>query len=70
MPTLSSTEYVRRHRKRVREQGKTEILLTLPVETVAMLDRLRESQGAASRGAVVVSLIHQVTEAGNELKTA
>jgi metal-responsive CopG/Arc/MetJ family transcriptional regulator len=65
-----STEHVRRHRKRIREQGKTEILLTLPVEVVEMLDRLRASQGVRSRGDVVSFLTRQVTEAGNELKQA
>lgn len=64
-----SAEYQRRHRERIRQQGKTEILLKLPVEAVALLDRLRESQGAATRGDVVVSLIQRATEAGNELKT-
>ena len=52
MPIPSSTEYVRRHRQRLREQGKTEILLTLPLEVVETLDRLRESQGVRSRGDV------------------
>ena len=70
MTTPTSTEHVRRHRKRIREQGKTEILLTLPVEAVETLDRLREVHGAPSRGAVVVSLLRQVMEAGNDLKTA
>ena len=65
-----STEHVRLHRKRIREQGKTEILLTLPVEVVEMLDRLRASQGVRSRGDVVAFLTRQVTEAGNELKQA
>ena len=70
MTTPYSTVHVRRHRKRIREQGKTEILLTLPVEVVETLDRLRESQGVRSRGDVVVSLVQQLQEAGNELKNA
>jgi metal-responsive CopG/Arc/MetJ family transcriptional regulator len=65
-----STEHVRLHRKRIREQGKTEILLTLPVEVVETLDRLRASQGVRSRGDVVASLVQQLQEAGNELKIA
>jgi len=67
----SSAEHVRLHRQRKREQGKTEILLTLPVETVEALDRLRTIQGAPNRGVVVaslVSLVQQLQEAGNELK--
>jgi hypothetical protein len=66
----SSAESQRRHRQRLREQGKTEVLLKLPVEAVEALDRLRATQGGATRGDVVVSLIRQVTEAGNELKQA
>jgi hypothetical protein len=66
----SSTESQRRHRQRLREQGKTEVLLKLPVEVVETLDRLRAVHGGATRGDVVVSLIRQITEAGNELKTA
>lgn len=65
---LSSAESQRRHRQRLREQGKTEVLLKLPVEVVATLDRLRVIHGGGTRGDVVVSLIRQVTEAGSELK--
>jgi metal-responsive CopG/Arc/MetJ family transcriptional regulator len=66
----SQAEYQRRHRQRFRDEGKTEILLKLPKEDVALLDHLREVQGAANRSDVVVSLIRQLTEAGNELKNA
>jgi hypothetical protein len=65
----SEAKYQRRHRERLREQGRTEILLHLPIEDVKTLDRLRAIQGAANRGDVVQALIRQVTEAGNELKT-
>ncbi len=64
------TERQRRYRERIREKGKTEILLTLPVETVEILDRLRAAQGVSCRGDVVASLIRQAMEAGNELKIA
>jgi hypothetical protein len=66
----TSAEHQRRHRARLRQQGKTEVLLKLPVEAVAILDRLRESQGVASRGDVVVSLIQRATEAENALTQA
>lgn len=60
----------RRYRERLREQGKTEVLLKLPVEVVEVLDRLRTAQGVSCRGDVVVSLIRRATEAGYELKSA
>jgi len=66
----SSVDSQRRRRQRLRAQGKTEILVMLPLEDVEVLDRLRAVQGVASRGDVVASLIRQVTEAGNALKTA
>ena len=70
MTIPTSTKHVRLHRKRIREQGKTEILLTLPVEVVEILDRLKAAQGACNRGEVVAFLTRQATEAGNELKQA
>jgi metal-responsive CopG/Arc/MetJ family transcriptional regulator len=60
----------RRYRSRLREQGNTQILLKLPLEIVEALDRLREVQGVSSRGDVVVSLVQQLQEANNELKSA
>lgn len=60
----------RRYRERLREQGKTEILLKMPLEAVEVLDRLRTAQGVSCRGDVVVSLIRQATEAEYELKRA
>ena len=66
----SSTEGVRRYRARIRQQGVTEILLRLPVETVEAIDRLREMRGAANRSAAVALLIHRALEAESELKTA
>lgn len=64
------TERQRRYRERIRQQGKTEVLLKLPVEAVEALDRLRAAQGVSCRGDVVVSLIRQAIEAANVLKTA
>ena len=60
----------RRYRERLREQGKTEVLLQLPVEIVKVLDRLRAAQGASCRGDVVVSLIQRATEADSALTKA
>ncbi len=65
-----SAEYQRRYRQRIREEGKTEVLLTLSVEEVEIMDRLRAVQGASSRGDIVGALIRRVAEAGYELKSA
>lgn len=65
-----SVQYVRRYRERMLQQGAKEVLLKMPVETIAKIDRLRDARGAASRSDVVVSLIQQALEAASELKTA
>ena len=64
------TECVRRYRARLQRQGAREVLIKLPVETIATIDRLRDERGEHSRGDVVASLIQQALEAENELKTA
>ena len=66
----SSTESQRRRRKRLREEGQTEILIALPREHVELLDRLRAMQGAANRGDVIASLIRKLTEAERALSSA
>lgn len=65
-----SAEYSRRYRQRMREEGKTEVLLTLSIEEVEIMDRLRAVQGASSRGDVVGALMRKVAGADYELKTA
>ena len=66
--TSAQVQYVRRYRERIQQQGAKEVLLKLPVETIATIDRLRDSRGAASRSDVVASLIHRALEAESELK--
>ena len=63
-------EKQRRYRERLRKEGKTEVLLKLPIEVVEVLDRLRTAQGVSCRGDVVVSLIQRATEAENALTQA
>jgi len=65
-----SAEYSRRYRQRMREEGKTEILLTLSLEEVEIMDRIKAAQGASSRSDAMGALMRQVAEAGYELKTA
>jgi metal-responsive CopG/Arc/MetJ family transcriptional regulator len=65
-----SAEYSRRYRERIQQQGAREVLLKLPVDTVATIDRLRDAEGAASRSDIVASLIRRALEAENELRTA
>jgi metal-responsive CopG/Arc/MetJ family transcriptional regulator len=65
-----SAEYVRRYRERIQQQGAREVLLKLPVETIATIDRMRDAKGAASRSDIVASLIHRALEAENALRTA
>ena len=65
-----SAEYVRRYRERIQQQGAREVLLKLPVETIATIDRMRDAKGVASRSDIVASLIHRALEAENALITA
>ena len=65
-----SAEYVRRYRERIQQQGAREVLLKLPVETIATIDRMRDAKGAASRSDIVASLLHRALEAENALRTA
>lgn len=70
MTDAAQIERVRRYRQRLRMNGKTQVLLNLPVEIVEALDRLRDSQGASCRGDVVASLVaavEQNKESGNDL---
>ena len=72
MTDAAQIERVRRYRQRLREKGKTQVLLNLPVEIVEALDCLRDSRGASSRGDVVASLVAAVErnkESGNDLAT-
>lgn len=68
--TSPSVQYVRRYRERIQQQGAKEVLLKLPVETIATIDRLRDARGAANRSDIVASLIYRALEAENALKTA
>jgi metal-responsive CopG/Arc/MetJ family transcriptional regulator len=65
-----SAEYVRCYRERIQQQGAREVLLKLPVETIATIDRMRDAEGAASRSDIVASLLHRALEAENALRTA
>jgi hypothetical protein len=65
-----SAEYSRRYRQRMREGGKTEVLLTLSFEEVEIMDRLKAVQGASSRSDAIGALIRQKAEDQPELKTA
>ena len=51
-------EWVRRYRARLQRQGAREVLIKLPVETIATIDRLRDERGERSRSDVLASLIH------------
>jgi len=62
------TECVRRYRARLQRQGAREVLIKLPVETIATIDRLRDERGERSRSDVLASLIHRALEGESEPK--
>lgn len=57
--TATSTEKTRAYRQRLRESGGEEVLITLPRETIAMLDDVKERQGLRSRSQALMQLIEQ-----------
>ena len=62
-------ESVRRYRARLQREGIREVLIKLPVETIATIDRWRDERGESSRGDVLASLIQAAVEDADELKT-
>jgi len=62
-------ESVRRYRARLQREGIREVLIKLPVETVAAIDRRRDERDERSRSDVLASLIQAALEDENELKT-
>ena len=62
-------ESVRRYRARLQREGIRKVLIKLPVETVAAIDRRRDERGERSRSDVLASLIQAALEDENELKT-
>jgi hypothetical protein len=61
-------EWVRRYRARLHREGVREVLIKLPVETLATIDRWRDERGERSRSDVLVSLIHRALEDESEPK--
>lgn len=59
---LATDERSARYRQRIRAAGVQEVLVHLPVETVAFLDGIKEREGLRSRSQVLLQLI----EAGRE----
>ena len=59
---------MRRYRARLEREGIREVLIKLPVETIATIDRWRDERGERSRGDVLASLVQAVLENENELK--
>lgn len=55
----TSTEKTRAYRQRLRASGGEEVLFTLPRETIAMLDAVKERQGLRSRSQALIKLIEQ-----------
>lgn len=55
----TSTAKTRAYRQRLRANGGEEVLFTLPRETIAMLDDVKERQGLRSRSQALMQLIEE-----------
>jgi len=49
----------RAYRRRLAAQGKCQLIVALPRETVALIDELKQRQGLRSRSKVLLQLIEQ-----------
>ena len=65
--STSSVEHTRTYRERLRKAGRKDVLLTLPHETVALLDQLQTRLGFKNRSAVAVALLAKALEEQNQL---
>ena len=55
----SSADSNRIYRQRLRAAGVVEVLVQLPIETVAMLDEIKERQGLRNRSQALLQLTEQ-----------
>ena len=53
-PTIA--DHVRAYRRRLAANGKQEVMLQLPRETVALLDELKERQGLRNRSQALLAI--------------
>jgi hypothetical protein len=68
MPKPSrSIEHTRAYRQRLRAAGSEEVLLTLPHETVVMLDEIKERHGLRNRSQAFLQLIEQKGVAAQQM---
>jgi hypothetical protein len=56
---VSSAESNRAYRQRLRDAGFVEVLLQVPVATVAMLDEIKEREGLRNRSQAFLQLTEQ-----------
>ncbi|MBS3025409.1 hypothetical protein ICJ77_16785 [Acidiphilium multivorum] len=59
-------EHVRAYRQRQEAAGYREIMLNLPVDTIAFLDEVKERRGLRNRSQAFVQLIEQGRQAAQK----
>ena len=59
--------YSSAYRQRIRAAGSAEVLFQLPLETVELLDELKERQGLRSRSQALLKLIEQGRETAQQI---
>lgn len=67
MPSMKSrskiAEHVRAYRQRQEAAGYKDVMLNLPVETIAFLDEVKKRNGLRNRSQAFVQLIEQKRQA-------
>jgi hypothetical protein len=64
--TTPKAEEMRAYRRRLVEEGQHQVIVALPNEVVAFLDRVKQHQGLRSRSQALLQLIQQGREAAQQ----
>lgn len=65
----AATDKDRAYRRRLAAQGQHQLVVALPRETVALIDKLKERHGLRNRSQVLIQLIEQGREIAQQQMT-
>jgi hypothetical protein len=65
----AATDKDRAYRRRLAAQGQHQLVVALPRETVALIDKLKERHGLRNRSQVLMQLIEQGREIAQQHMT-
>jgi hypothetical protein len=64
--TMPDNDKDRAYRRRLADQGRRQLIVALPKETVALIDELKQRQGLRSRSQVLLQLIERGRQAAQQ----